>query len=78
MECVCVWQFVPKEARPAYNFQALQQNTSTSLNPLDLSTETGLLKELHDLHLAEDLYWCQRARSNWLQHEDKNTSSFQL
>ena len=52
------------------NLQALHQITNTSLHPRDLSTEAGLLKETHDLHLAEELYWCQRARSNWLQHGD--------
>lgn len=56
------------------NLQVLQQAYVQSKDPNLLASEHDLTLKLH---LAEEIFWCQRARTNWLARGDKNTFFFQ-
>lgn len=59
------------------SIQALQHAYAQDNDPSHLESEKTLATQLHDLSLAEELFWHQRARTNWLALGDKNTSYFQ-
>lgn len=54
--------------------QCVQTDYSLTQNSALLQEEQELSLKLHDLSIAEETFWLQRARTNWLRLGDRNTS----
>jgi hypothetical protein len=54
----------------------LQNLNSISPTREQITTKHQLETNLDTLLLKEELWWSQRAKSNWLQHGDKNSKYF--